>query len=110
VFPASVVGGQGAGGSKTVSTPDAQRPTPGGQRPTAKTGVVYVQKEGRFWPKTVTLGRRNDVYVLVTKGVQAGDVLAEHVPPASLIGPATREEQQAWAVRLFELLPWGVGR
>jgi multidrug resistance efflux pump len=58
-------------------------------------GIVYVRKDGRFWPRTVALGKRNDNDVLVTQGLKAGDVLAEEMPPASLIGPAVRKEQRA---------------
>jgi multidrug resistance efflux pump len=97
-------GTSGGKGDAVTSTSHDRTP----KRP--NTGVVSVTKEGRFWAKTVTLGRRNDVDVLVTKGVNVGDVLAERMPPASLIGPATRNQQQAWAVRFLELLPWGLGR
>src|SRR5581483_8341585 len=55
------------------------------------TGIVYLRKDGRFLPKTVTLGKRNDNDVLVTHGLKPGDVLAEEQPPASLIGPAAHK-------------------
>jgi multidrug efflux pump subunit AcrA (membrane-fusion protein) len=58
-------------------------------------GIVYVRKDGRFWPRTVALGKRNDNDVLVTQGLKPGDVLAEELPPATLIGPAVRKEQRA---------------
>jgi multidrug efflux pump subunit AcrA (membrane-fusion protein) len=72
--------------------------------------VVYLRKEGRYWPKKVTLGKRNDNDVLITQGLKAGDVLSEHEPPASLIGPGTRTGRPSRAGGLLSLLPWGFQR
>jgi hypothetical protein len=73
-------------------------------------GVVYVRKDGRFWPRTVALGRRNDNDMQVTRGLKPGEVVAEEQPPASLIGPASRKEQRRRAGGLLALLSWGMGR
>ena len=90
--------------ARSPERPNARTP----ERPS--TGVVYVRKDGRFWPRTVELGARNDNDVLVTKGLKAGDVIAERLPPASLIGPAVRPERQARIGGLLGLLPWGLGK
>jgi hypothetical protein len=83
------------------------RRAPGGDR---SEKIVYVRKGGRYWARTVTLGQRNDNDVLVTKGVKAGDVLADQVPPASLIGPAQRTARRPGSGGLLSLLPWGSRR
>ena len=74
------------------------------------TGVVYVRKDGRYWPKAVVLGKRNDNDVQVLKGLKAGEVLAAEKPPASLIGAASHQERQPKLSGLLSLLPWGMGR
>jgi HlyD family secretion protein len=75
-----------------------------------KSKVVYVRRDGRFWPKSVTLGKRNDNDVIVVKGIRPGDVLAERTPPPSLIGAARRSQPARQARGLLSLLPWGLGR
>jgi HlyD family secretion protein len=73
--------------------------------------IVYLRKGDRYWPRKVTVGKRNDNDVLITQGLKAGDVLAEHEPPASLIGPATQQQRRpARAGGLMSLLPWGFRR
>jgi HlyD family secretion protein len=67
--------------------------------------VVYLRKDGRYLPRAVTLGKRNDNDVLVTKGVKVGDVLAEHLPPASLIGSAKKTAQRPRSGGLLSLFP-----
>jgi hypothetical protein len=42
--------------------------------------------------------------------VKAGDVLADQVPPASLIGPAQRTARRPGSGGLLSLLPWGSRR
>ena len=74
------------------------------------TGVVYVRKDGRYWPKAVVLGKRNDNDVQVLKGLKAGEVLAAEKPPASLIRAASHQERQPKLSGLLSLLPWGMGR
>ena len=71
-----------------------------------KEKFVYVRKDGRYLPRVVSLGKRNDNDILVTKGVKAGDVLAEQLPPASLIGPANRTTARSRAGGLLSLFPW----
>lgn len=78
--------------------------------PTVAEGVVYVRKEGRFWPRKVDLGARNDNDVLVTKGLKAGDVIAERLPPESLVGSAARAQRQPRFGGLLGLLSWRLGR
>jgi multidrug efflux pump subunit AcrA (membrane-fusion protein) len=76
------------------------------ERPT--TGVVYLRRDGRFWPRTVTLGARNDNDVLVTKGLKPGDMVADRLPPPSLIGPAALAKPHTPAGGLLGLLPRGL--
>ena len=84
---------------KTPSlTPDPRPLAPGGG------GVVYVRKDDRYWPRTVTLGKRNDNDFVITRGLKPGEVVAEEQPPSSLIGPATRKGQQRRAGGLLALL------
>jgi multidrug efflux pump subunit AcrA (membrane-fusion protein) len=50
-------------------------------------GVVYVLRDGRYWPRKVKLGTRNDNDFQVLKGLRKGETIAIEPPPASLIGP-----------------------
>jgi len=74
------------------------------------TGIVYVRKDGRFWPRSVSLGKRNDNDVVVTRGLKPGEWLAEEMPPASLVGPAVRKQEPNRAGGLLTILEWGFGR
>jgi HlyD family secretion protein len=68
--------------------------------------IVYVRKDGRYLARAVTLGKRNDNDILVTAGVKAGDVMAEQLPPATLIGPAKKSTPRSRAGGLLSLFPW----
>jgi HlyD family secretion protein len=91
----------------------------------ASEGVVYVRKDGWYWPRNVTLGKRNDNDVLVLVGLKPGQVLAEERPPASLLGSAQpkgagrpspgapRHGRRSADTRpggLLSLLPWRIFR
>ena len=76
-----------------------------------------MRKDGRYWPKKVTLGKRNDNDVLVLAGLKTGQVLAEEKPPVSLIGSAppkgSRDSGTPGQPRtggLLSLLPWRLFR
>lgn len=72
-------------------------------------GMIYVRKEGRYWPRTVKTGKRNDTDVMITQGLKPGEVLAVEKPPTSLIGPATKPRVQVGGMQ--SLLPsWITGR
>jgi multidrug efflux pump subunit AcrA (membrane-fusion protein) len=72
--------------------------------------IVYLRKDGRFWPRPVKLAKRNDTEVLISQGVKPGDVLAAEGPPPSLIGPATQKARRPRPGGVMSILPWGGSR
>lgn len=117
VFPApaarSAAPGNPASAGRANSTP---HPAPGTRVPAQRvnpapvTGIVYVRKDGRFWPRSVALGKRNDNDVVITRGLKAGEWLAEEMPPASLVGPAVRKTPPNRAGGLLTILGWEFGK